>query len=75
METVLTPATVLQFAVKAVKCWPVFIPQSFNKLCRYSAGMCEVGKGEGRGVGSFYHAHTIASVSYTHLTLPTTPYV
>ena len=54
LETVLAPATALQFAVEAVKCWPVFITQSFHKLGRYSAGMCEVRISEGRGVG-FYH--------------------
>ena len=60
LETVLTPATALQFAVEAVKCWPVFITQIFYKLGRYSAGMGEVGKGEGRGVGRFCHVQTIA---------------
>jgi len=54
LETVLAPATALQFAVEAVKCWPIFITQIFYKLGRYSAGMCEIGISEGRGVG-FYH--------------------
>ena len=60
LKAVLAPATAFQLAVEAVKCGPIFVAQSFNKLGRYSAGMCEVGKGKGRGVGGFYHAHTIA---------------